>query len=372
MLIKSSHYYRFRKKINRRINIKNKYVAILLITTFILFQFNSFSNNFSTRNVKNVCVINLMNLQNVGNILVKFSLYKKLEELGFNTTIVASVSSPVVDISFLNRTTKLKVIKKKFSELNEIDYDYIILNSDQTWAYFDKKYFYDIAFLRFAKNWKIPKFIYGTSIAEDSWYYTKKEEKIAKKLLKNFRGISFREKNLVTLAKEHLNINGVLVLDPTLIIDKKYYLNEIKNYNTNFNSNDNFIFVYQLDKNNIIEKVIEDASKKFNYIIYKHNLEKEDYIESFIFGISNCKAVITDSFHGTAFSLKFNKPFLSFINRRRGKGRFDSLKEVLNLGNRIVDTLDNNTIDLNLLNKPINLNYTLFGELQNYIKIYLN
>ena len=122
----------------------------------------------------------------------------------------------------------------------------IILNSDQTWAYFDKKYFYDIAFLRFAKNWKIPKFIYGTSIAEDSWYYTKKEEKIAKKLLKNFRGISFREKNLVTLAKEHLNINGVLVLDPTLIIDKKYYLNEIKNYNTNFNSNDNFIFVYQL------------------------------------------------------------------------------------------------------------------------------
>ena len=50
-----------------------------------------------------------MNLQNVGNILVKFSLYKKLEELGFNTTIVASVSSPVVDISFLNRTTKLKI-----------------------------------------------------------------------------------------------------------------------------------------------------------------------------------------------------------------------------------------------------------------------
>ena len=121
-----------------------------------------------------------------------------------------------------------------------------LLNSDQTWVYFDKRYFYDIAFLSFAKNWKIPKFIYGASIAYDKWFYTKKEEKIAKKLLKNFTGISFREKSLVRLAKKHLDINGVFVLDPTLIIDKKYYLNEIKNYHTNMDLNDKFLFIYQL------------------------------------------------------------------------------------------------------------------------------
>ena len=162
-----------------------------------------------------------MNLQNVGNILVKFSLYKQLKEFGFNTTIVASVSSPKVNISFLNRTTKLKVIKENFSsELNEKDFDFIVLNSDQTWVYFDKRYFYDIAFLSFAKNWKIPKFIYGASIAYDKWFYTKKEEKIAKKLLKNFTGISFREKSLVRLAKKHLDINGVFVLDPKKILFK--------------------------------------------------------------------------------------------------------------------------------------------------------
>jgi hypothetical protein len=312
-----------------------------------------------------------MNLQNVGNILVKFSLYKKLKELGFNTTIVASVSSPKVNISFLNRTTNLIVIKNKFSELKEKDYDYIVLNSDQTWGYFNKKYFYDIAFLSFAKNWKIPKFIYGASIAYEKWFYTKKEEKVAKKLLKNFTGISFREKDLVRLAKIHLGINGVFVLDPTLLIDKKHYLNEIKNYHPNFNPDDKFIFVYQLDKNPVIRKVIKSASKKFNYKIYRHNLYNNDYIESFIFGVSNCQAVITDSFHGTAFSIKFNKPFLSFINRLRGKGRFDSLKEVFDLENRIIDTLNEKIIDINLLNKPLNLNYTLFSELQNFSLNYL-
>lgn len=78
------------------------------------------------------------------------------------------------------------------------------------------------AFLSFAKDWKIPKFIYGASIAYDKWFYTKQEEKIAKKLLKNFTGISFREKSFVRLAKKHFEINGVFVLDPTLIIVKNF------------------------------------------------------------------------------------------------------------------------------------------------------
>ena len=362
-----------RRKDPKNNNMTKNYFIFILLLISILMHKNIISSNFSKKNKRRICVINLMNLQNVGNILVKFSIYKQLKEFGFNTTIVASVSSPKVNISFLNRTTKLKVIKENFSsELNEKDFDFIVLNSDQTWVYFDKRYFYDIAFLSFAKNWKIPKFIYGASIAYDKWFYTKKEEKIAKKLLKNFTGISFREKSLVRLAKKHLDINGVFVLDPTLIIDKKYYLNEIKNYHTNMDLNDKFLFIYQLDKNHLIEKVIKDASEKFNYKIYKHNLKNGDYIESFLFGISNCQAVITDSFHGTAFSIKFNKPFLSFINRLRGKGRFDSLKEVFNLDNRIIDTLNHsNSIDINLLNKPLNLNNTLFYELQNFSLNYL-
>ena len=350
---------------------EKNFIVLILILILIIFQKTNFSKILSHKNKKRVCVINLKNLQNVGNILVKFAFYKKLLELGFNATIVASVSSPSVNIAFLRRTTNLIVIKNSFSELHEKDYDYVVLNSDQTWGYFNKKYFYDIAFLSFAKNWKIPKFIYGASIAYDKWFYTKEEERTARALLKNFTGISFREKDLVKLAKIHLNVDGVFVLDPTLIIDKKYYLNEIKNYNPNFNSDEKFIFIYQLDKNRIIEKVIKEASKKFNYKIYRHNIKKGDYIESFIFGISNCQAVITDSFHGTAFSINFNKPFLSFINRLRGKARFDSLKEIFNLGNRIVDPINDKIININLLKEPLNLNYTLFSELKDFSLSYL-
>ena len=207
---------------------KNIFILILLFI-YILIQKDIIINILLNKNKKRVCVINLMNSQNVGNILVKFSLFKKLKELGFNTTIVTSMGYPNVNISFLNRTTNFLLIKNVFSELNENDYDYIVVNSDQTWRNYDKKYFYDIAFLYFARNWKIPKFIYGTSIGSDYWAFKKEDDEIAKKLLKNFKGISFREKGLISLAEKHLKIKGEFVLDPTLLIDKKYYLNEIQN-----------------------------------------------------------------------------------------------------------------------------------------------
>ena len=97
----------------------------------------------------------------------------------------------------------------------------------------------------------------------------------------------------------------------------------------------------------MLERIAEDSSKKFNYKINKFQLFKSDYIENFIYGLNNCQSVLTDSYHGTIFSIMFNKPFISFIDtntRNLGKGRFDSLKEVFNLENRIFDPLENTNI----------------------------
>lgn len=366
------------KKINI-IKINNKYkifiIIFLLIQKYIITnRLNYYLKNES--NQKRIGVINLPNYKNVGNILVKYSMFKKLEEFGFNATIITQKSvneKRKVDYSFLNRTVNshLLILKKNFSELNKNDYDYLLVNSDQTWAYFNKKYFFDIAFLNFAKNWKVNKFIYAASIGSEKWFYNKKEEKIAKKLLKNFTGISFREKGTVKLAKEHLNIQSVFVLDPTLLIDKNYYLQEIKNYQSDFNINDKYIFIYQLIKNNIFEKVVNKSSTYLNYKIYKLELKNKDYIESFIFGISNCQAVITDSFHGTIFSIIFNKPFISYMNRKDGNGRFYSLREVFNLENRILESTNFENVNMNLLNESLNINQTLLESLKNFSINYL-
>ena len=94
-----------------------------------------------------------------------------------------------------------------------------MVNSDQTWRRFDKNFF-DIGFLKFAQNWSIPKFVYGASFGYNQWRIKNEEENLIKKLLffifgmkkyllKNFTGISVREKGAVNLVKKHLDIKAI-------------------------------------------------------------------------------------------------------------------------------------------------------------------
>ena len=121
-----------------------------------------------------------------------------------------------------------------------------------------KMNFIILLFLNSQKIGKLLDLYMLASSGSDKWFYTKKDVEVGKKLLPNFTGLSFREKGMIKLVEKHFNlaVKPVIVLDPTLLIDKNYYLNEIQNYKRDFNFNEKYIFVYQLDKNKILEKVI--------------------------------------------------------------------------------------------------------------------
>jgi len=76
------------------------------------------------------------------------------------------------------------------------------------------------------------------------------------------------------------------------------------------------------------------------------------------------KAVITDSYHGTLFSIIFNKPFISYINTNRGKSRFDTLIEIFNLSNRIIYPTNFKNANISLLLEPLNINLKLLNNLK--------
>ena len=97
-----------RRKVPKNSNMTKNYIIFILLLISILIHKSIISSYISKKIKLRICFINLLNLQNVGNISVEFSLYKQLKEFGFNATIVASVSSPKVNISFLNRTTIIK------------------------------------------------------------------------------------------------------------------------------------------------------------------------------------------------------------------------------------------------------------------------
>ena len=85
----------------------------------------------------------------------------------------------------------------------------------------------------------------------------------SKNYWKKFTGISFREDGTIKLLEEHLGLKSEFVLDPTLLLDKKYYLNELQNYKSDCEPKEKFIFVYQLDENPVLENITKNASEKF-------------------------------------------------------------------------------------------------------------
>ena len=282
----------------------------------------------------------------------------KILEFGFVPYIIGTRYNNY-NIEFINKTTNLIIIRKNFKEIKKNDFDILMVNSDQTWRKFDQ-HFYDYGFLRFAKNWNIKKFVYGASIGFDYWPFTKREDKIMRNLLKNFNGISVREKGSINLIKKHLGITPEFVLDPTFLINKKYYLELIKDYKFNKTYNNNYIFIYTLSNYtsfNYINEFIKMIKNKLNLKIYDYKLHNYSKIEDFIYYIYNCKAVVTNSFHGTVFSILFNKSFVSFHTPEYPKERLKSLGSLLNIQNRIFNHYQKP--DINLLNTPLDINKTL-------------
>ena len=335
-----------------------KYIFIILLLILLLI----------IKRKRKIGIIGLRHGTNIGNNLLKYAIFTKLSELGFEPYLIGFWKLNT-DISFINKTTKLRIIKKNFSEIKRNDYDILMVNSDQTWRKFNKN-FYDYAFLKFAKNWNITKFIYGASLGFNFWKFSKEDERIAKECLKDFIAISAREVGSIRLIKQHLGINPSFVLDPTLLINKKYYLNIIKNYKSNNQNNIKYIFTYLFSFEKNILDFIRKSSEQLNYKVESVTIYTPNNIQKFIYGISHCKAVITQSFHGTLFSIIFNKPFITFINKNNAIERFITLKKILKIENRIF--YYNEKPNISLLETPLHIDYNLINSLKiksiNYLK----
>lgn len=59
-------------------------------------------------------------------------------------------------------------------------------------------------------------------------------------------------------------------------------------------------------------------------------------VESWLQAFLGAGFVVTDSFHGTVFSILFNKPFIAIGNSGRGMARFESLLSQFGLEERLV------------------------------------
>lgn len=230
----------------------------------------------------------------------------------------------------LNRNTDYKRINKK--------YDCFIAGSDQIWNpnIFNDKL--EINMLTFADDAK--KLAIAPSIAVDA--LTKKQEKIFKDNLKNFKFLSCREEIGADLIKKIVGKDCISLVDPTLMLSQAHW-DKLSRKPKFHDDTKKFMLIYFLGNINEEYKVqIHQISDKFKLEIINISNKNSIYHtcgpSEFLYLIKHCEIMFTDSFHGSVFSYIYNKPFKIFKREDKSismNSRLTNLIKKLNLNDNI-------------------------------------
>lgn len=236
--------------------------------------------------------------------------------------------------------------------LNKYGIDAIIVGSDQVWRpIYNTKI--ENSFIGFAPNFTGKRIAYAASFGVDNWEFSDEQTLICKELIRRFDAISVRESNGVSLCKEHFNVSAIHLLDPTLLVQRQDYFDLCKKVKPS----DSFVAVYCLDMTDDKRKIIKDLALKKNLPIrlFGANKDAKLSIEQWLAMFRDAESVITDSFHGTIFSIIFQKPFYSIVNEGRGTSRFYSLLSSLGLAERMQSDSFDKGINWERVEKELNI-----------------
>lgn len=325
--------------------------------------------------------------RNYGTILQAYALQKFLKNNGYNCALVNYI--PINNKTILEKiklgnfnhriASKIESTKFKFSgsnikdmlveknksfenfATNNIDFtekaqtsselfrlnetiDCFICGSDQIW---NPENFNGVYYLNFV-NEKNKKISYAPSFGV-SHIPTSKIEEI-RQLVNKFDWLSVREDKGASILKELTQKDVEVVVDPTLLLSKTDWEQVLINPNIS----EDYIVCYFLGDRKEYWRAVENLQRmttykviiipaRFNAYLQKHEIRTSTSPEEFIGLIKNAKLVLTDSFHGVIFSLKFERDFYVFKrfkdkDKRSQNSRIYNILKMLNLEGRLIDS----------------------------------
>ena len=227
-------------------------------------------------------------------------------------------------------------------ELNNLDYDAILFGSDQIWNSGLTNGIAKEFVGGFACQEKTKKIAYAASCGRSSFNQEEKESYYP--LLGEFSAVGVREKGFCDALCQD-GFPAKLVLDPTLLLTKHQWqsLIQAKKYQKRRLQKE-YLLVYVFDEDPSVYRLIDALKERYDLevccIAYKMKDEIKKYHvytdcgpEEFVSLVAGASRVVTTSFHGTAFSVLFEKPFYCVPHPTLHE-RTDSLLALLDLEDR--------------------------------------
>lgn len=227
-------------------------------------------------------------------------------------------------------------------ELKNMDYDAILFGSDQIW---NSKITGGIAkeFVGgFECKNRTKKIAYAASCGGEDFSSEEKENYYP--LLRNFSALGIREQSFCQFLSQ-ADFPAKLVLDPTLLLTKQQWRSLIESpKHQRIVPKKEYLLVYAFEEDPSVYRLVDAVAEKYDLEVYciaykmKEELKKYHVFtncgpEEFIALIAGASKVVTTSFHGTVFSILFEKSFYCVPHPSLHE-RTDSLLKLLALEDR--------------------------------------
>jgi hypothetical protein len=235
---------------------------------------------------------------------------------------------------------------RKIEELYNTDrlYDAYIVGSDQVWnpGIYSSL---DPYFLKFAPRDK-KRLSYASSFGVSSFPdYTREYYKEA---LTDLNAIGVREENAVQIVKDLSGRQAQWVLDPTLLLDASDWSSIAKKMEE---IPEKFVLLYELTPCPSLKEFALYIAKEKNAKVVRLTkdaaaVEMDGSVinvpvagpSEFLWMFEHAAFVVTNSFHGTAFSINFNKDFYVVTPaRKKNNSRQQSILKLFNLSERLIN-----------------------------------
>ena len=236
------------------------------------------------------------------------------------------------------------------AELEQEKYDGFIVGSDQVWntafSFFNTAYLLDFA----DSNKRKIAYAASVGLAVES---PRLKRDVFEKNIPQFDYLSVREKTHKDFIGSFTDKNVEAVLDPTMLLESHNYDELIKDVEMEKSTEveGDYIFFYYLKHDNktpLACSFVNMLSRKYNLKVVhfyvdmpEHVFKNEDksfYFDGpkeFLWYIKHAKIVVTNSFHGTVFSILYHKPFYTYIVKSM-ESRVVDLLSTLDVSDRII------------------------------------
>lgn len=305
--------------------------------------------------MKKIGIITFHQAINYGAVLQAYALKEVCDELGYEAHIVNYAANDIVEkpqpihhfLSSSNKkTAAFKLIRnlmsypgdqkrwrlfyqfrKKFlaesvlctckEEIIQLGYDVYIAGSDQIWNYKITENRFDPVF--FAEmDTNAEQVIYAAS-SQDTPFPLDMELKFKAMLGKMPPAVGIREKKLADYVCKLTGVQYPVVLDPTLLAGRRI-LEKIPETDI---PKKPYILIYQIDSNPASDISVKTLEKRFMCDVYTMTVPRLGSIhgrkgvagpEKFLSLLKGAEFLVTNSFHGIAISLLFEKQLYVYEN----------------------------------------------------------